>query len=142
MSVHPTTKQLARGAAVAGTLIASLAFPGAASVTHGPDATRVDGNPNCASIAAGYREVKIDPVPQGTTKFGSGVIKVSGLYFDWGTTTGVDVVIVKGGPNANLYRFNEATSGRWFRAPINGKTGKPYGLSHITFCFDGEQPTP
>ena len=146
MSVHPTTiKHLSRGLAVAGTIITGLALPSAASATTS-NPTKVDGNPNCATLGAGFREVKIDPVPQGSTRFSGGSITVSGRIFDWSTTSGVDAVIVKGGPNANVYRFSsESTSGTGFRAPTNPSNGQPYGLSHITFCFDADgtpAPTP
>jgi hypothetical protein len=48
----------------------------------------------------------------------------------------VDAVIVKGGPNANVYRYSEETSDTNLRAPINESNGQPYGLSHISFCYD------
>jgi hypothetical protein len=142
MSVHPTIQHLSRGLAVAGTIITGLALPSPASATEWT-ATKVDGNPDCATLGAGYREVKIDPVPQGTTRFAGGSITVSDRVFDWSTDSGVDAVIVKGGPNANVYRLSpEGTSGTGFRAPTNPSNGQPYGLSHITFCFDADDAPP
>src|SRR3712207_7533499 len=41
------------------------------------------------------------------------VTTASGAHFDWTATSGIDAVIVKGGPNANVYRYSpQATSGR------------------------------
>jgi hypothetical protein len=153
MSVHPTTQhpsyaparipfgRLVRGLAIAGTaLTASLAFTGvAAATTTAPSTSTVMGNPNCASLGGGLREVKVDPVPQGVTSFrdGSfeGSITVSGRVFDWRTGEGVDAVIVKGGPNATVYRFaTKALQGRGYSAPLNPSNGQRYGLSHISFC--------
>jgi len=142
MSVHPTKKHLpyapARILAIAGsTLVASLAFTGVAAATTSP--AFAEGNPGCA---AGMTEVKIEPVPQGFTRFAGGSITVDDRTFDWTTDAGVDTVIVKGGPNANVYDVADATSGTDFQAPLNPSSGQPYGLSHISFCSDGEQASP
>ena len=142
MSVHPTIQHLSRGLVVAGTITAGLALPSPAPAAE-PTITRADGNPSCASLGAGFREVKLEPVRQGTTRFDGGSITVDGRVFDWSTTEGVDAVIVKGGPNATVYRFApEGTSGDDFHAPINPENGQPYGLSHIAFCFDADGDTP
>jgi hypothetical protein len=143
MSVHPTIQHLSRGLVVAGIITAGLALPSPASAAE-PTITRVDGNPSCASLGAGFREVKLEPVRQGTTSFDGGSITVDGVVFDWSTVEGVDAVIVKGGPTANVYRFAaESTSGTDFSAPTNPSSGQPYGLSHISFCFDTDsEPTP
>jgi hypothetical protein len=143
MSVHPTThRSILRGLVAAGTaVVATLAFTGSAAATYGPAPTKVAGNPNCASL--GLSEVKIDPVPQGRTSRSGFTISVSGLRFDWTSAQGVDAVIVKGGPNANVYRYQgEATRGWHLSAPVNPNNGQPYGLSHISFCFDADSPTP
>ena len=164
MSVHPTTQhpsyaparipfaRLVRGLAIAGTaLTASLAFTGVAAATTSPSTSTVMGNPNCASLGGGLREVKVDPVPQGVTSFRDGTfdgsITVSGRFFDWRTDEGVDAVIVKGGPNATVYRFGtRALDGRGFSAPLNPSNGQRYGLSHISFCRGAgattQPPTP
>ena len=149
MSVHPTTHRTTlRGLVAAGTiLLTSFGATGVASATS-PSVTTVDGNPNCASIGAGYTELKIDPVPQGASSESGGSftgrITVDGRVFDWTSTEGVDVVIVKGGPSANVYRYTpEAMSGTGLHAPVNPSNGLFYGLSHIDFCYDaGEETTP
>lgn len=64
-----------------------------------------------------------------------------GVYVTWESSVGVNIaVIVKGGPNANVYFSNcedcKTTSGSVkLSAPINPNNGKPYGLSNITFCY-------
>ncbi|MGH9052609.1 MAG: hypothetical protein ACRDWX_06320 [Acidimicrobiia bacterium] len=60
------------------------------------------------------------------------------LEFDWTATFDVDAVIVKGGPNANVYLYSGSSdfSDQGLTAPINPATGEPYAVSHITFCFD------
>ena len=62
-----------------------------------------------------------------------------GTYVTWSSTVPVKVaIIVKGGPNANVY-FSGCdeclTGGTGLSAPINPANGKPYGLSNITFCY-------
>ncbi len=147
MSVHPTTttSTIARGVAVAGTTLAALAFCATASATA-PSPDTVEGNPTCAAAGAGYTEVKIEPVPQGRTTFEgeglTGAIEVDGVLFDWTTSQPITAVVVKGGPSANVYRFAPATSGTDWHAPINPNTGRPYGLSHISFCAGGPATTP
>jgi hypothetical protein len=69
---------------------------------------------------------------------GSLEIDVDGAVFDF-TFTGDFVaaaVIVKGGPNANLYDYRpdgeDADTG--LHAPVNPNNDEFYGLSHISFC--------
>lgn len=62
-----------------------------------------------------------------------------GTYVTWSSTVPVKIaIIVKGGPNANVY-FSDCedclTGGSGLSAPINPNNGKPYGLSNITFCY-------
>jgi hypothetical protein len=103
----------------------------------------VPGNPSCP---AGTYELKIEPVGDGTYtgQFGFSVtIDVretgDGPVFDFTSNKGVDAVIVKGGPNANVYDYNpEVTSGTGLHAPVNPSNGNYYGLSHISFCYDLE----
>jgi hypothetical protein len=109
------------------------------------DAARVtptvkEGNPSCQDLGFNLG-LKIEPVANGTTQF----ITLSGVgaSFDWTSTMGIDVVIVKGGPNANLYTYDppaEATSDTDLTAPINPNSGQPSGLSHVEFCYDREAP--
>jgi hypothetical protein len=128
-------------AAVAFLFGASLLFApghaGAASVTP----TVVSGNPSCP---AGLTALKVEPVVSGTYTDGTLTVTIavnSGLKsFSWTSNLGVDVVIVKGGPQANIYRYDppaESKGDTGLQAPILAN-GQRAGLSHITFCYDLE----
>jgi len=69
-----------------------------------------------------------------------------GTYITWTSSVPVQIaVIVKGGPNASVYKYNDdcITGGTELTAPINPNNGKPYGLSNITFCYNEcELPPP
>ena len=100
-------------------------------------------------------ELKVDPVANGT--FG-GLVTISnynGKTFDWALTSAgvaawdVAYVIVKGGPNANLYMYDFAAdvsyddSDTGLHAPLNpnGNTmggTKVYGFSHIAVLLRPE----
>ena len=141
ITTAPVGASLRRTVAVLGTTaVASLGLTGVAAADAEP--TFIAGNPTCASIGGGLQELKIDPVPQGRTTKSGFSIAVSGRVFDFTTTTPVDAVIVKGGPNALVYRYNEATSGSGLHAPVNPSNGQLYGLSHISFCYDQGTPPP
>ncbi len=64
--------------------------------------------------------------------------------FGWAAAKGgrpleIDSVIVKGGPNANVYTYSpQASSDGGLHAPVN-KRDRYYGLSHITFCLKGPE---
>ena len=48
-------------------------------------------------------------------------------------------VIVKGGPDANLFDYTEGqTSDNKLTAPINPNNNNPYGISNVTFCYNLE----
>jgi hypothetical protein len=103
----------------------------------------VAGNPSCASL--GYTTgLKVDPPNAGTYSLGCGgsvTVTTDGVNFDWSSTIGIDAVISKGGPNANVYVYDpptEATSDTGLHSPINPSNGNPFGLSHIEFCYDFE----
>src|SRR4051794_6740747 len=127
MSVHPTLTRLP----VVGGVLALLAIaPGMAGATTGW--TDISGNPGCSVLGSGYRKLKLEPISSGTRAFNdgrlSGVIDVSGVRFDWSAGTGVAAVIVKGGPNARIYRAASVfTSGTGLHAPVNPSNGTPYG---------------
>src|SRR5687768_14508956 len=135
MSVHPTNHRTRR-ASLATTIavLASLASAGVASAA--PTVDYVAGNPKCADVAAGYKAFKFES-PRGSMQGSGFTVNVSGKTFSWSSAEGVDVVIVKGGPNANVYRYSpESTGDTGLQAPKNPSSGQPYGLSHIEFCFD------
>ncbi len=127
-------------ATLAGVALSAVA---ALWLTHGYAGAQdvVEGNPNCADLGIPI-ELKVEPPATGT--YGDGTLEVfvdvNGKFFDWNVTESsqeaVDAVIVKGGPNANVYSYDEATAASGLSAPTNPKTGEPYGLSHISFCYD------
>jgi hypothetical protein len=70
------------------------------------------------------------------------VVTSDGIYFDWNSTFLISAVIVKGGPNANVYSYaSGAMAGAGLSAPINPRTAVPFELSAIRFCYD-ERTTP
>ncbi len=115
----------------------------AASVT--PE--QIAGNPTCGDVRAGLLEaVRVEPVENGTFPFTADgashsvtLSNVTGTTFDWSSTLGMDVVVVKGGPNANGYTYDppaESLGDTDLHAPINPANQQPYGLSHVSFCYD------
>lgn len=103
----------------------------------------VDRNPRCTDLGYVYG-LKFD-YPEdstgGTYPIGTGTVTWStdGTYVDWSSTFGIDAVIVKGGPNANLYAYSPESFGDdKLVSPTNPSNNKPYGLSHVEFCFDYE----
>lgn len=119
-----------------------------------PEISTVPGNPSCASL--GYpEEAKIEPIPEGLVVLplvipGVGTVTVTvtevneddeGITFDWSADFGIDAVIAKGGPNANLYIYDppaEAFSDSGLQPPLGaGSDGaQPFGISHVSFCYD------
>ena len=101
------------------------------------------GNPSCTALGYDFG-FKVDPPNAGTYSIdGINTVTVTtdGVYFDWSSTLEIDAVISKGGPNANVYVYDppsEATSDTGLHSPINPSNGRPFGLSHIDFCFDYE----
>jgi len=101
-------------------------------------------NPTCADLfGPDSIEYKVEPPQNGVFQIDPlNSVTISGCdgtYFDWSATLGIDAVIVKGGPMANVYTYSpEAMAGSGLHAAINANNGNPYGLSHISFCFDYE----
>ena len=133
-------------AVLGGSLVAVMALTAGTAAASGP--TFVSGNPDCADIqgSASWTEIKIES-PNGTKRAANGDISVTttatGTLIDFVASTGVDAVIVTGGPNANVYTFaGEATRGDDLHAPVNPSNGGFYGLSHISFCYDRGTPPP
>jgi LPXTG-motif cell wall-anchored protein len=133
----------------AGAVILVGALPGGAGAaverpsTH-VSPTEVPGNAPCPE---GLTELKVEPVEDGM--FDDGVLFVTvdvtdtadGPVFSWTSNIGVDVVIVKGGPNSNVYTYDpESTGDTGLHAP-EVPSGEFAGLSHISFCYDEDQVT-
>lgn len=132
--------------AACGGLVAAMTLAGAASADH-VQPVLVPGNPSCSS--QGFPSgLSIDPPASGTYVLpGTGGATVTltvagdGTRFAWSSTIGLDGVIAKGGPNANLYRYSPPASGDAnLHAPPNA-SGEPARLSHVQFCF-GLPPEP
>ncbi|MDP3766971.1 MAG: hypothetical protein Q8S13_03060 [Dehalococcoidia bacterium] len=117
------------------------------------------GNLTCGEVRHDLIEApKIEPVVSGTTSFSVQgathsvtITNVQDSRFDWSSTIGITVVVVKGGPNANVYTYDAGSLGdTGLHAPISPNTGQPYGLSHASLCYGGaagvpgagEQPAP
>jgi hypothetical protein len=90
---------------------------------------------------------KVDPPANGPVG-PAGQIIISNLdndSFDWAiapaflSSLDMAAVIVKGGPTSSVVYFYADTTDDWdtnLQADINPNNDKPYGVSHITFCFD------
>ncbi len=107
------------------------------------------GNVTCdeAALTAGlsgyaYSTGKQD-YPFNSTSFGNGVsVSTDGTYVSWSITPPAGycvanvAVIVKGGPNANVYYYNNGqSSDSGLASPVNA-SGNPAGLSNLTICYN------
>ena len=114
---------------------------------NGVQPIEVSGNPTCKDIGAGMTELKIEPVSPGTYSSGSLRFTISsvadGRFFDWTSNQPIEVIIVKGGPTANVYRYDPSTTRDGsLHAPTNPSSNKPYGLSNVSVCDDPDDPPP
>ncbi len=120
----------------------------------------VSGNPSCATLNGSSNPafahiteswgLKIDPPAGGTFTFTNGtgrlltggapsdalnsisVLNLTGTTFDWSATKLITAVIVKGGPNANVYPYNPESLGDTLLTTVGGGG---FGISHLEFCF-------
>lgn len=148
MDLHTATRRRMAivVAALTGAAGLFVALPASAQSNDG---TVVPGNPGCDDLTggAGWTELKVEPPVSGTSTDGTLTVDVvvsdspDGQVFSWDSNIGVDAVIVKGGPNANVYFYDpEDTSDSGLHAPANPSGGWA-GLSHISFCYDvGDVP--
>jgi hypothetical protein len=135
-------------AATAGAVGLFVALPASAQTNDGE---LVADNPGCADIApegTTWIELKVDPPAD--DEFTDDTLTVNidisdtddGQVFDWESNIGVDAVIAKGGPDANVYFYDpESTGDSGLHAPVNA-SGMFAGLSHISFCYDTETTPP
>ena len=108
--------------------------PTLAAATHITPEILVD-NPDCIFLNASFNELKVDPPTGGNHD--DGVLFVTLTFpggvpdsVDWTSNIGVDAVIVKGGPNANVYLYAE----EFFDTGL--VTPPTFGISHVSFCYD------
>ena len=81
--------------------------------------------------------------PFNSASFGNGVsVTTDGTNVSWSITPPAGfcvsnvAVIVKGGPNANVYYYNDGqSSDSGLASPINA-SGNPAGLSNLTICYN------
>jgi hypothetical protein len=67
-------------------------------------------------------------------------VTTDGTSVAWASTFGIGAVIVKGGPNANVYVYDpQRTSDSGLASPPT-PSGNPAGLSNITFCWNPVVP--
>jgi hypothetical protein len=105
------------------------------------------GNVNsCADIEPGTYGVNIE-APTGHGTFDDGTL--AGAYsvsydkttFEWASSTvPVSFVVVKGGTDANVYRYSAAMSDSGLVSPLNDGDQRP-AISHVLLCY-GKQPPP
>lgn len=121
--------------AIVAALLALASLTTSVGVAHADHRTVavVTGNPSCEG------GLKIEPVVDGT--YGPVTIDVTGSSFSFSTDDLVTAVIVKGGPNANIYTYPSpgVSSDSGLTAPINPNNGRPYGLSHLCFFVDDKK---
>ncbi len=109
---------------------------GAADVAGVP--RTVEGNPSsCSAVipeAANLLTFKVDPAKTGTYTSGDGgvtiVIDASEKSFSFKSDIPLAWVVVKGGPGANIYRFDPPVMSAEGLVAPDGK-----GLSHLDFCY-------
>jgi hypothetical protein len=100
----------------------------------------ISGNPGCADVPnlSFTTQVRFSTPVNGATA-GGVHITVDGNTLGWYTLGDILVkaVIVKGGPNANLYRYPaiDDYSDGTLLPPVNTKTGSVYSLGSATFCY-------
>jgi hypothetical protein len=114
-------------------MMAWAVFPGSAVAAPAP--VFMNGNPTCADL--GLENASATTQTSGSTDDGT-------FNLSWTSATGIDAVIVKGGPGANVYFYNEAMSDSGLHPPLNDsseKEGDFYGLSHVLFCADEDETT-
>jgi hypothetical protein len=131
---------------IVGLLAALSAVPAAADHPDEPygtplvSPTTFAGNDACNatrinSPITGHYEFTVDDFPFEVD------IVTDGTYFSFTSNVAVQQVIAKGGPNHNVYDYLDAglfgvTHDSGLHSPLNPNHGSPYGLSHISFCFD------
>jgi hypothetical protein len=143
---------------VLGAVCLVWALPGNAGATDDTDdqesttpTSLVGENATCSDLApegTTWIELKVEPVEDGTFSDGTLTVTIDvtetddGPVFDWTSNIGVDAVFVKGGPGGLLYVYDpESTGDTGLHAPVNPANQKFFGLSHVSFCYDVEQPT-
>ncbi|MBY0397707.1 MAG: hypothetical protein K2X91_14735 [Thermoleophilia bacterium] len=127
-------------------VVAAALAPAAVAIGPGGDRPAKPVNEN--ACAGG---VKLDPVVDGAyelTLDGSTLrvtldVDEAAQTYSFTTDRPVGAVRTKGGPGAEIVTFDApVTSGEGLHAPLNPRSGKYYGLSHVCLfgADDGEEP--
>jgi hypothetical protein len=150
MDMHTSTR---RGVAIVVAAMAGAAglFVALPASAQSNDGEVVPGNPGCDDIAPEgeiWIELKVEPPADGEFSDDTLTVNVDvrdtedGQVFDWDSNIGVDAVIVKGGPDANVYLYDpESMGATGLHAPVS-PSGQWAGLSHISFCYDEDDVPP
>jgi hypothetical protein len=134
--------------AVAGVAaVVAMASAGTATATTVSPTLHYGNVNSCADIEPGTHGVSIES-PAGSGTFDDGTL--AGTYtvshdrtsWDWSSSTvPVSFVVVKGGPDANVYRYENAKSDTDLVSPLNPGGSVP-ALSHVLLCYGAQSPTP
>jgi hypothetical protein len=98
-------------------------------------------NPKCTHLGYdfGYKDDSA-PFTGSVDVTGDGAADISwnssdGYYLEWSSIGGfgIDAVIMKGGPNANVYEYDEGLGDSGLSTPAAG-----HAISHVDFCYDYE----
>jgi hypothetical protein len=106
------------------------------------------GNVNsCADVEPGARGVNIE-APAGSGAFddrtlaGTYTVSADETTLHWASSTvAVSFVVIKGGPDANVYRYEAAKSDSGLVSPSNPGGNLP-AISHVLLCYDKQPPPP
>lgn len=123
---------IAAAALVVASVALGASYRGIVPVTMG-------GNPACRDVPglSFSSQVRFSPALNGASAGGVHIF-VDGNTVSWYTLGDVLVkaAIVKGGTNANVYRYQGSDfSDGTLLPPLNSKTGTVYDLGGVTFCY-------
>src|SRR5919199_4401608 len=124
----------------------ALASVGAARASSVAPTVHLGNVNSCADVAPGTHGISIDS-PSGSGTFDDGTLTgsytVSGdlTAFAWTSdTVPVNVVVVKGGPDANVYDYGTGAAGdAGLVSPHNGGGNVP-AISHVLLCYGRPAP--
>jgi hypothetical protein len=143
-------KKIVATVAITGMAVLGVVGSAAGATDRGVKPATVVGNPTCKDIAGLTYSVEVKFAAPVNCATALGVhIFVDGNTVGWyvlpdipGETPHILVmrVIVKGGPNANVYTYGAVAGNPDFSdgglvPPTNPKTKQPYPLGSVTFCY-------
>ena len=129
--------------AIVGSVGLTVAGASSAATVRGIVPFVMAGNVSCSQLTGvSYTDsVTFTPVVNGASSNGLFLLVDSSTSFGWFVLRdirdiNVKAVIVKGGPNSNVYVYpgGDYSDGP-MNAPTNPKNGKPYDVGAATFCF-------